>query len=282
MSRQTLLAYLAEEDRAEQVLAVATTLARRHESHLIGSYVVPPLTIYPMMGAGGALPQAVYDGHFEMYHKHAKVLEERFDEATRGDSFVSEWRVADSGGGSIADALMDHVRCSDLVIAPRYYTDVSDNPYEGVPETLAMESGRPVLMLPEHYESEKIGQHITIGWDGSRESVRAIFDTIDLLKDAKSVRILSIGEPPRKGSNVMLPAAEIAATLVRRGIKCEADHVIPGNLSIGNALLGRIADMGSDLLVMGIYGHSKLREFVFGGVTRHVLKHMTVPVVFSR
>jgi nucleotide-binding universal stress UspA family protein len=102
------------------------------------------------------------------------------------------------------------------------------------------------------------------------------------MRSAKSVRLLSVGEAPRKGTNALLPGVEMAATLSRRGIACEVDHVDQGNLSIGDAILGRIGDMGSDLLVMGIYGHSKLREFVFGGVTRHIMNHMTVPVLMSR
>lgn len=280
MSRQTILAYLSEEDRAEQVLAAAATVARRHQSHLIGAYVVPPITVYPMIGM--EMPQAVYDGHKEIYLKRAKAVEETFNQTLQGETFVSEWRTIDSGAGTIADALIDHVRCSDFVIAPHYNTDVSDNLYEGVPEMLAMESGRPVLVLPKHAKTDEIGQHITIAWDGSREAARATFDSIPLLQDAKSVRILSLSEAPSRGPDRTLPAAEISATLSRHGIKCEADNMALGNLSIGDAILSRIGDMGSDLLIMGIYGHSKLRQFVFGGATRHILRHMTIPVMFSR
>jgi len=246
--------------------------------------VIPPISVYPMMAE---LPQAVYDGHFQMYQERAKAMETRFDDATRADNYVAEWRTIDSGTGQIADALMDHVRCADLVVTAHYGPEDKDAHngdagYGAVAETLAIDSGRPVLMLPKHIKDDTVGQHVTIAWDGSREAVRAVYDAVDLLKDAKSVRVLSVGEAPRNGTNSMLPAAEIAATLTRRGINCEADHVVQGNLSIGDAILGRAADMGSDLLIMGIYGHSKLREFVFGGATRHILRHMTLPVLMSR
>ena len=137
-------------------------------------------------------------------------------------------------------------------------------------------------MVPHHTKTDKIGERITIAFDDSREASRAVFDAMDLLRNAKSVRLLSVGPPPREGSNDAIPGAEMAATLARRGIACEVDHVTPDGRSIGDVILGRVGDMGSDLLVMGIYGHSKLREFVFGGVTRHILRHMTVPVLVSR
>jgi len=282
MPRQTLFTYLPEEDRADQIFSLAATLARRHESHLIGSYVIPPLGISPMVGGEAMIPQAVYDGHAQIYRERSDALEQRFEALTHDDSFVSEWRTVDARMGSISEALMDHVRCADLVIAPHYNGSADDHVFTAVPETLAMESGRPVLMVPETFKSDKIGEYVTVAWDGSREAVRAVFDTLDMLKDAQIVRIVSVGEPPRKESSAAITSAEIAATLTRRGITCEADHVIPGDKSIGEALVGRVQDMGSDLLVMGIYGHSKLREFVFGGATRHVLNHMPVPVIFSR
>lgn len=279
MPRQTILAYLPEEDRAEQVLAAAAVLSRRHHSHLIGTYVIPPIAVYPM---AGQLPELVYTGHFEQHAERAKALEKRFDDTIRDDAFVAEWRTIDSGTMPIADALMDQVRCADIAITAHYNDSDGHYPYDGVGETVAMESGRPVLLLPKHARTETIGENIAVAWDGSRESVRAVFDALELLQEAKTVRILTVGEPPRKKSDVALPGAEIAATLSRRGVSCEADHVVPGDLSVGDAILGRVGDMGSDLLVMGMYGHSKLRERVFGGVTKHILGHMTVPTLFSR
>jgi len=279
MSRHTVLAYISEEDRAEQILSAAATLSRRDHSHLIGVYVIPPITVYPIVGD---LPLVVHEGHFRLHQELAKKLEEDFDEAIKGDGFVAEWRTIDSGASPISEALMDHVRCADIAIAPHYSADDSDKPCAGIGEALAMGSGRPVLLIPKHARTDVIGKNIAVAWDGSRESVRAVFDAIDLLQEADSVRILSVTNPSNTRSNVSLPGAEIAATLTRRGVKCQVDHVDPGELSVGDAILGRIGDMGSDLLVMGIYGHSKLREFVFGGVTRHIMNHMTVPTLFSR
>ena len=279
MSRQTIFAHVPEEERAQQVISVAAAIARRDHSHLIAGYAIPPVTVHPMVGE---LPQVVYDGHFQMYSERAAQMEAKFNDATRGDAFVAEWRTLDSGASPLADVLMDHARCADLVVAAHYGPGGEKTAYNDVTETLAMESGRPVLMLPKHMIQGSVGEHITVAWDGSRESVRAVFDAVDLLKDAKSVRILSVGDAPTDGKSPILPAAEMAATLARRGIPCEADYVIRGDVSIGDAILGRVADMGSDMLVMGFYGHSKLREFVFGGVTRHILNHMTIPVLMSR
>ena len=230
---------------------------------------------------GIPLGEAFYEGHVQRHAEQAAAPHARFEAGMRGEDFVSEWRVIDSTPLTVAEALMPHVRCCDLVVAPRYRTDISDHPFEGVAEALAMGAGRPVLMLPAHADPVRFGSFVTVAWDGSQEAARAVFDAIDVLRDAEEVRVLHVREETWDGSNDALPAAEIAATLARKGIRAEADHLAPGDASVRDAILGRVAQTGSDLLVMGLYGHSKLREFVFGGASRALLKHMPVPVLVS-
>ena len=83
------------------------------------------------------------------------------------------------------------------------------------------------------------------------------------------------------GESGQLPGAEIAASLARHGVKVTVRKTIADEIGVADEVLARLADDGSDLLVMGAYGHSRLREMVFGGVTRHILKHMTVPTLMS-
>ena len=109
---------------------------------------------------------------------------------------------------------------------------------------------------------------------------RAVFDALPLLKQAEQVQILEIdeGSPRRNGAST---DNSIAVALARHGIKPTVRTSIAGDISVGDEILSRLADMGADLLVMGAYGHSRMRELLFGGVTRHIAKHMTVPTLFS-
>jgi nucleotide-binding universal stress UspA family protein len=121
-----------------------------------------------------------------------------------------------------------------------------------------------------------------VAWSGSRESARAAFDALPILTEAESVRVLEVAEPDRNGlDDVRLPDTAIAASLARHGVKATAMHSQPGNKSVCDEILARLADVDGDLLVMGAYGHSRFRELVFGGVTRHMARHMTVPTLFS-
>jgi nucleotide-binding universal stress UspA family protein len=115
---------------------------------------------------------------------------------------------------------------------------------------------------------------------GGREAARAVFDALPMLKLAEKVHIVTVEDSrtPREGS---LPDTEIASALARHGIDVTIAKIPAGDASAGDEILREVAEQGSDLLVMGAYGHSRLREFVFGGVTRQILREMTVPVLFS-
>jgi len=121
-----------------------------------------------------------------------------------------------------------------------------------------------------------------VAWNGTRESARAAFDALPLLAKAKSVKLLWINPSTENGGNGNgMPGSELATALSRHGVKVEAGHSAVRDVGVGDELLSRAADQGTDLLVMGAYGHSRVREYVFGGATRHILQHMTVPVLFS-
>jgi len=148
-----------------------------------------------------------------------------------------------------------------------------------LPEELALGVGRPVLVVPRYGTFETVGQRVLIAWNGSREATRAVNDAIPILKMATKVTVLSVdpeGEPDRR-----LPGADLALHLARHGIAAEAESTQALDIGVGDVLLSRAADLGADLIVMGAYGHSRLREMMLGGATRHLLQHMTVPVLMS-
>lgn len=197
-------------------------------------------------------------------HKARLVGVGKGDEAPEG---VDEWRPITG-----LKELALHARYADLTIVGQASPGTSDH----VTETL-MRVGRPILAVPRHGRYPRIGQRVLVAWNASREATRAVFDSLPLLAGAANVTVMTMDAADED----RVPGADIGLTLARHGIKVDVVHSTLGDIDAGNALLSRAADQGADLLVMGAFGHSPLREKVLGGATRHILDHMTVPVLLS-
>ncbi len=179
------------------------------------------------------------------------------------------------------DAFIDIVaaaRTSDLIIAGGQGEDDPIGRWYDLPLRLIMETGRPVLLVPENGSFASVGERITVAWNHSRESARAAFDALPLLRSASVVRILAVNSPESGAAN---PSEALAASLARHGVNAEAAVANSTVHSDAEALMSELALAGTDLLVMGCYGHSRLREMVLGGATKHVLNTMQIPVLMS-
>jgi nucleotide-binding universal stress UspA family protein len=184
--------------------------------------------------------------------------------------------------GDIACSLADHGRFADLLVVGQ---DDTENPpiIEPflLPQKVLMTSGIPVLVVPIVTIPTSVGQRILVAWDGSREAARAVHDSLPLLRQAGQVSLLAVNpnEQGHIGSGAN-PAA-MAAHLERHGITAELMETLSGEKSVMEILFASIAEVGADLLVMGAFGHSRLKEFLFGGVTYDLLQKLPVPVLMS-
>jgi nucleotide-binding universal stress UspA family protein len=122
---------------------------------------------------------------------------------------------------------------------------------------------------------------VLVAWNGRREAARAVFDALPILRGASDVKVIWVNPQSERERAQGIPAADICTALARHGVKCEATEQVAPRGGVGETLLARAREMGADLLVMGCYGHARLREFVFGGASRHVLRHMPIPVLMS-
>lgn len=281
MAIGTILVHLNHEERASALVAAASIIARRTNAHVVGVYVMPPLFIAADMVF--PMPGDIVSLQIEGQKAQAKRIEALFRDQTKGESFPAEWRVRDDsalGGGTIASGIIAEAFAADLVVASQALPDAKTMGLSEVPERVALESGRPVLVVPNAWQPRELGRSVVIAWNASREAARAAFDALPLLEDKARVRLVSVRKrkAAERGRNV--PAADVAITLARHGFDVEAEAV-EDDASVGHALLSRIATNGTDLMVMGAYGHSRFRELVLGGTTREILKHMTVPVLMS-
>ena len=279
MDWKTILVQLSNPRRVDELLSVSSRIAERFNSHLIGFNVAHALAHVP------ATPMLLGPEDFAAFRsmdaEDVAKLKSRFEDATRGRAFVAEWRSIDAATFDTASTTIEHTRAADLVVASQADPDWEMSGLFDAPERLALESGRPVLIVPYAGTFGEIGKRVLIAWSGTREGARAVFDALPLLKGAEVVTLLCVVGKGAEAEPGQLPGTQIAASLARHGVKVTVQKSIAEDIAVADDILSRAADQGSDLLVMGAYGHSRLREMVFGGVTRHIIRHMTIPTLMS-
>ena len=278
MTYKTILAHFPDAGCVSPILDVALPLAEQHEAHLIGLHVVPQPHVY--WAAAAEMSAAVLDAQREFFDDLARTTADAFAERTRNETVMCEWRHSDSAGLPIADRIAGHAAACDLVIMRNSGPDDEWATQADLPARVILASGRPTLVLPHDGVKSDIGKYITVAWDGGREAARATFDALPLLRQAEEVRLFSIDYDDTSPRYAFTPADEIAVCLDRHGVRATAQRQRSG-ANAGEALLSYAAEHGSDLLVMGCFGHARLRELVFGGATRHILKHATLPLLMS-
>ncbi len=279
MDWKTILVQLSNPRRSDMLLAVAGRIAERFDAHLIGLNVAHALAHMP------ATPMLLGPEDFAAFRsidaEEAVRLKKEFEAATHGRPFVAEWRSVESAAFDTATTVLEHARAADLIVASQADPEWEMSGLFDTPERLALESGRPVLVVPYAGTFTHIGKRVLIAWSGKREGARAVFDALPLLKGAEAVTLLCVVGKGVDGEAGELPGTEIAATLARHGVKVMIQKSVAEDIAVADDILSRAADSSADLLVMGAYGHSRLREMVFGGVTRHIIRHMTVPTLMS-
>jgi nucleotide-binding universal stress UspA family protein len=144
-----------------------------------------------------------------------------------------------------------------------------------------LEVGRPVLVVPSVGQFPTLGQRVLVAWNASREATRAVHDALPLLRRSRRTQVVVINPQGGAGGHGDIPGADIGLHLSRHGVNAVCERISADDVETGALLLSRAADEGADLIVMGAYGHSRLSELVLGGATRHILRHMTVPVLLS-
>jgi nucleotide-binding universal stress UspA family protein len=275
MGLKDLLVHVDNDPACGARLDVAAALAAKHEAHLTGLHPMgwPRLPGYVEV----ELPRTFLDEQRRQLEGLARQAETRFHEGARRRGLHGEWRV---DTGDIVGITKLHARYADLTVVGQGI-DLKDAPYElaFLPQELALGVGRPVLVVPRYGTFDTVGERVLVAWNGSREATRAVHDALPLLKLARNVTVLSID--PERDTGDRTPSADIALHLARHGVPAESMSTLGLDISVGDLLLSRAADLGADLIVMGAYGHSRVRELVLGGATRHILQHMTVPVLMS-
>lgn len=164
------------------------------------------------------------------------------------------------------------------IVARPSKTDVTSA--HAILEAAMFDSGRPVIVVPPTWKPATVGKNVLVAWKPTREATRAVADADAFLMDAQSVSVVTVDAKPSQGYSEQ-PGADIAAHLAFRGAKTQLFNLDSAGHSEARTILVQARDLGADLIVMGGYGHSRLSEMIFGGVTREMLKSADVPVFLS-
>ena len=277
MRFKTIVAILQNEQDAERVLDCAIPLADRFESHLIGIHA-EALPV-PYTSATGFPDTEFLQVSADMNRERAEKLQALFLRQIEKSGLSFEWRSLESFSGDSALTGISSVRAADLILAAQRET--GGDPSADV-DTLVYDAGRPVLVVPHEGPLVTTFKHVLLAWNGSKEAARAAFDALPFIIEAEKTDILVIDPPDTLDDNPEAAGAEIAAALSRHGATVSVSVQKSGNASVDDVIQTRIAETGADLLVLGAYSHSWLRQLLFGGVTRTVLRTVPVAAFLSR
>jgi len=278
MAYRTILVHVDRTAPAETRIRLATRLALREDAHLIGTAMSGvPRFMYagdPFDASG-----AIVADYLELATSRAGEALARFDAITSGMGLTSAER-RNCRDDEYA-ALCQQARYADLVVLGQAIPGAGEGAqFSDLPQHIILHAGKPVLMVPYAGDFPTLGERPLIAWDGSLEAAHAVAGAIPLLRRSSKATLAVFGARIGHDAHGEDPGADIALFLARHGVKVEVQRH-PEPVDIGNAILSLAADISADLLVMGAYGHSRLREVMVGGATRTILESMTLPVLMA-
>jgi nucleotide-binding universal stress UspA family protein len=263
-------------EKTNQACDYAVSVAATFDAHLAGiAFRYDP--IIPVSGAG-YIPADVIDAQERDNEAATRAALDYFAAVCSRAGVNGEPLTLNASFGGVGDQFSRIARRFDLSIVGQAEPDASAVE-EIIAESALFESGRPVIMVPYIQKAPLKLDNVMVCWDGSRAASRAIADAMPLLAKAGRVEVVIVTN--ERGKQDEVAGADMGAHLARHGLNVEVRRTALGDVDVADILLSHAADAGSDLIVMGGYGHSRLREFVLGGVTRSIVRSMTVPVLMS-
>jgi nucleotide-binding universal stress UspA family protein len=254
----------------------AISIAARFGAHIAGIAFAYDPVITPTVMDG--LSATWVDAQRAENRATAQEAVDRFEATAKREGLSAEHRIVDADLGLAATLFGRIARCFDLAVVGQ--TDPERVlPDDLLIEALLFESGRPALVVPYIQQEALKLSHVLVCWDGSHNAARAVADSLPFLMRAEKVEIVTVASGDGKTDE--LAGADLGEHLARHGLNVEVKRLVAARVDISNVILSYTADCSADFIVMGGYGHSRLREFVLGGATRGMLQSMTVPVLMA-
>ena len=263
-------------DNGGVVANYAVSVAETFDAHLAGvAFIFDP--IIPVSGTG-YVPPEVIDTQVADNQSASKDAIDRFSAAASSAGVSAEPVSLNASAAGSGDKFARMARRFDLAIVGQ--CDPEANSIEEIiAENTLFESGRPMIVVPYIQKGPLKLDLVMVCWDGSRPAARAIADAMPFLEKAKRVELVIVTNDSGKKDEI--EGADMGQHLARHGLNVEVKRIDSAGIDVADALLSHAADNGADFIVMGGYGHSRLREFILGGVTQSMLRSLTVPALLS-
>lgn len=274
MTYKTIVAIIQTPKDNERLLQAVVPLATRLGAHVVGIHA----EALPMpMTTGLGFPDAEFiTTASDVNRKRAAQLEAQFSSRLADAKISSEWRSVESFSGDSAVAARGAARTADLIVTSE--ADPAETSNGADLDSLLYETGRPVLLVPLAGMKEGAFSKVIVAWNGTREAARAAFDALPFILEAEETSVVIV-DPDEE---MVASASQLAAAISRHDATVAVTELKSGSHGVADALAEHVAASGADLLVMGAFGHSRLREFLFGGVTRSVIESMPVATFMAR
>jgi nucleotide-binding universal stress UspA family protein len=263
-------------DRQPTAADYAISIAETFSAHITGiAFAYEPVVAPTVMGG---VPGDWVEAQRAESAKAATAAIAQFEAAAQRSALSADHRMLPAAVGGAADLFGHIARRFDLSVVGQTEPD-RPTPEELIIESALFESGRPVVVVPYIQKQGLKLDRVLVCWDGSRTATRAIADSLPFLTRAKAIDVITVTDGHAKSDEI--PGADIGHHLTRHGLNIEVKRIVAPDVDVPNTILSYAADCSADFLVMGGYGHSRLREFVLGGATRGILSSMTVPALMS-
>lgn len=278
MSFKTVLTVFSSTEEVDRVVSYIAPLIAKWDAHLIGVHSEPAASVF---ATPEGFPDASYlQAAIERSQQRASECRQKAEKACKQAGIEIEWRTFQSESGDNARSALSSAYRADLVVAMQPDPSSESDTYTNI-ETLLFDTGRPVLLVPYAGKAPPEISRVIVAWNGRRESARAVFDSLPFLKAAKEVEVFIVDPQDTRDQSAPYAGSEIAATIARHGVNVSVIIEKSAGVPIGSLIENRVSDSGADLVVMGAYGHSRLREIIFGGTTRTLLESMPALTLMS-
>jgi len=278
MSYKDILLICDDSGASDFRIQTTLLLAKVFHAHVTGIHLTPYST--PHASSSGFVKVIDYlsSDKLESAHETAELIKTNFENKASELDVPYNWKCTD---GIDKQFIIDHARYADLVVLPQGYSSFAEKTPKRIDDYLTIYMGRPSVVIPDLNKVFYLPKKIIIAWDESQEAARSVHDALPFLEYAEDVQIVSVSDTPIEEKTSIIYTDDLRNHLERHGIN--ADVTIANELEegIGHTILKNAIEYDADLIVMGAYGETRLKEIVLGGVTRYLLNDTTIPLFLS-